>query len=88
MFECPHCHERSIGLVQKLSIGTANPTHCKQCGKRVGIPNQSLLLFIPTFILMFFILRVANLWLKILLFALLIAVFFYIQLRHVKLIAL
>jgi len=86
MFECPHCHERGIGFLQKLFMGSTNPARCKRCGRRVAISQLSVILLIPTYVMMFFLFKVDDSWLRILLLGLLIVVFFYIHLKYSKLI--
>ena len=50
MFECPICHKLGISSWSKACTGSAWPTKCKQCGKKVGVPYSSLLYAIPFFI--------------------------------------
>lgn len=41
MYECPHCGEPRITLFQKLTVKPRQPTTCKACGGRVGVPGWS-----------------------------------------------
>ena len=47
MYKCPHCGMPGISVWRKLNIGLYNPTICKQCGNKVGIPYYVLFIMIP-----------------------------------------
>jgi uncharacterized paraquat-inducible protein A len=38
MHECPHCNQRGISTLRKLSLGPAVPATCQACGRKVGVP--------------------------------------------------
>lgn len=43
MHECPHCNQRGISTLHKLSLGPAVPATCQACGRKVGVPWGSSL---------------------------------------------
>jgi predicted RNA-binding Zn-ribbon protein involved in translation (DUF1610 family) len=46
-FDCPHCGKPGISVVRKLCLGPALPANCTSCGKKVGVPNKSMLVLVP-----------------------------------------
>jgi DNA-directed RNA polymerase subunit RPC12/RpoP len=53
MYKCPHCGKPGISVWSKLTIGLYNPTICKQCGNKVGLPNYSWFIMVPFIIATF-----------------------------------
>src|SRR4051794_15319179 len=45
MFRCPHCDQPAISALRKMALGPAWPTACRSCGRKVGVPYSSALLF-------------------------------------------
>ena len=50
MYECPHCHRRTIPAWRRWSLGPALPTKCQSCGGYVGVPWSSMFSVIPLFL--------------------------------------
>ena len=51
MYKCPHCGEPGVSKLRKLSLGPGLPTTCQVCGKKVGIPYWSMLVYLPFILL-------------------------------------
>ena len=50
MYACPHCGQPGITRRRKSWLGPAIPTHCRACGKAVGVPyGKSFIANIPLF---------------------------------------
>ncbi len=44
-FRCPHCHQRAIGLGQKLTMGPLRSGACQNCGREINISFTGMLFY-------------------------------------------
>ena len=64
MLECPICHKQGIPTWRKFCMGSAVPTKCKQCSKKVGVPYSAMLAVVPFIIAILIAWFIPNLILK------------------------
>lgn len=87
MFKCPHCGKPGISVWSKLTIGFHNPTICRVCGNKVGVPDTSLFFIIPfTLVFNSIIFYVDPIALKIAIPTVMALLTFFIYLKYVPLI--
>ena len=87
MYKCPHCGMQGISVWRKLNIGILNPTICKQCGNKVGIPGYAgAFIAICTIALVSVAFLVDSIMLKIIVWVVLILIMGGIFLKYVPLV--
>ncbi len=45
--ECPHCHQLTIPIWRKQTLGPAMSATCSNCGGKVGVPYSAMWTVIP-----------------------------------------
>jgi hypothetical protein len=47
LYDCPHCAKPGISLLRRNFLGPAFPATCRTCGRKIGVPWSSMLLYVP-----------------------------------------
>lgn len=57
---CPYCHQRALGMREKLSLGPMRSRACRSCGGLVSVSWWSLLGLLPCYFSAFLVRRLKN----------------------------
>ena len=52
LYDCPHCGKPGISRLRRSCLGPALPATCRSCGRKIGVPWSSVLLVIPSSIVL------------------------------------